>query len=87
MALPGEDEIYESGEKIKAAAAEMGIDLNDPNHKYTLWSDLDSHFQYSGSYGPDSHAAWSDGRNHPPGQKIYVAKEPLHGFGIMAVEP
>jgi hypothetical protein len=78
MALPGENEDYEIGEKIKAAAAEKGLNLNDPQHEYTLWSDLGSHIQYSGSYGGDSHAAWADGRNHPAGQKLYVAKGPMH---------
>jgi hypothetical protein len=86
MAVPGEDEIYEIGEKIKVAAKESGIDLNDAKHEYTLWNDRGGYFQYSGSYGADSHAAWADGTNHQPGMKLYVAKGPLHGFSVMLVE-
>jgi hypothetical protein len=86
MALPGEDEIYEIGEKIKLAAKESGIDLNDPKHEHTLWNDRGSYFQYSGSYAADSNAAWADGRNHQPGMNLYVARGPLNGFGVMLVE-
>ena len=72
-------------EKIKAAARERELDLNDPENEHTLWSDSGSYMQFSGSFGNDSHAAWSTGK-HPPNQKLYVAKGPLHNFGISEVE-
>jgi hypothetical protein len=86
MALEGENELYTIGEKIKAAAVERGLDLNDPDNEHTVWCDLNGRMQYSGSFAADSHAAWSNGRQHPSGYKVYVAKGPLHGFGIMEVE-
>jgi hypothetical protein len=86
MVLPGENEIYEIGKKIKTAAKEGGIDLNDPKHEYTLWNDRGRYFQYTGSYGGDSHAAWADAREPPGSLKLYSAKAPLHGFAVMLVD-
>jgi len=85
MALEQENGIYAITDKIKMAAREKGIDLNHPDNEHTLWCHLGAHVQYSGSYGADGHAAWSDGYRHPRNLKVYVAHGPLNGFGILEV--
>jgi hypothetical protein len=85
MALEQENEIDLMTNKIKMAAREKGIDLGHPDNEHTLWCDLGTHMQYSGSYGADSHAAWSDGYRHPANLRVYVAHGPLQALGILEV--
>lgn len=86
MSTKKEHLLFEAAEKIKLAAADRDLDLNDPAHEYTLWCALPGGMQYSGSYAGDSNAAWADGRRHPQQYRVYVAKGPVGGFGIMEVE-
>jgi hypothetical protein len=63
MALEGEPELNVIAERIKTAAVDKGLNLDDPEYEHTLWCDLIDWMQFSGKYGPDFQAACYDGNN------------------------
>jgi hypothetical protein len=85
MALEGQHELNVIAERIKTAAADKGLNLDDPEYEHTLWCDLIDWMQFTGKYGPDFQAACHDGKRHQSG-RTYIARGPLRDLQVLMVE-